>query len=91
LNRISDVRESDIYAGEPLVSESSPCEVEITIAEFKKYKSPDIDQIPAKFIQAGAETLGSEIHMSKVFNFVWNKEELPDEWKAYYCTSSQEG
>jgi hypothetical protein len=29
--------------------------------------------------------------MSKVFNFVWNKEELPDEWKAYYCTSSQEG
>jgi hypothetical protein len=30
-------------------------------------------------IQAGDKTLLSEIH--KLINFIWNKEELPDQWK----------
>jgi hypothetical protein len=54
-------------------------EVEIAIAKLKKYKSPAIDQIPAELIQAGGKTLLSEIH--KLFNSVWNKDELPDQWK----------
>jgi cytochrome b len=33
----------------------------------------------AELIQAGGETLLSEIH--KLINSVWNKEELPDQWK----------
>jgi hypothetical protein len=37
-------------------------EVEIAITKLKKYKSPDNDQIPAELIQAGGETLYSEIH-----------------------------
>jgi hypothetical protein len=42
-------------------------------------KSPGSDQILAELIQAEGETLQSEIH--KLFNYLWNKEELPDQWK----------
>jgi hypothetical protein len=57
----------------------SSSEVEIAIEKLKRYKSPGIDQIPAELIQAGGETLSSEIH--KLINCIWNKEELPEEWK----------
>jgi hypothetical protein len=64
--------------------------VEIAIAKLKKYKSPGRDQILAELIQAGGEILLSSIH--KLVNSVWNKEELPDQWKeSYYCTNSQKG
>jgi hypothetical protein len=53
--------------------------VEIAIAKLKKYKSPGSDQIPAELIQAGGELLMLEIH--KLINSVWNKEELPDQFK----------
>jgi len=43
------------------------------------YKSPGIDQIPAELIKAGGRTICCEIH--KLIISVWNKEELPDEWK----------
>jgi hypothetical protein len=46
---------------------------------LKTCKSPGIDQIPAELIQAGGNTLCSEIH--KLINCIWNKEELPDQWK----------
>jgi CRISPR/Cas system CSM-associated protein Csm2 small subunit len=48
-------------------------------SELKTYKSPGINQIPAELIQAGGNTLRSEIR--KLFNSVWNKEELPQKWK----------
>jgi hypothetical protein len=54
-------------------------EVEIAIAKLQNYKSPGSDQIPAELIQAGGEILLSAIH--KLNNSVWNKEELPDQWK----------
>jgi hypothetical protein len=41
-----------------------------------KYKSPGNDQIPAEMIQAGAETLLSDIH--KFNHSIWNKDELLD-------------
>jgi hypothetical protein len=47
---------------------------------LKKYKSPGSDQIPAELIQAGDKMLLSAIH--KLINFIWNKEELPDQWKG---------
>jgi hypothetical protein len=53
--------------------------VQITIAKLKKYKSPGCDQIPAELIQAGGAILLSPIH--KIINSVWNKVELPDQWK----------
>jgi hypothetical protein len=46
---------------------------------LKKYKSPGSDQIPEELIQAGGEILLFAIH--KLINSVWNKEELPDQWK----------
>jgi hypothetical protein len=45
-------------------------------------KSLCSDQIPAELIQAGGETLLSEIH--KPTNYIWKKEELPYWWKVYY-------
>jgi hypothetical protein len=64
---------------ELLAPEPSSSKVEIAIEKLKRYKSPGIDQILADLIQAGGETLRSEIH--KLINCVWNKEELPEEWK----------
>jgi hypothetical protein len=46
---------------------------------LKKYKSPGSEQIPAELIQTGGETLWSEHR--KHINSIWNKEELPDQWK----------
>jgi hypothetical protein len=64
---------------EPLVPSTSRLEVEIAIAKLKKHKSSDSDQIPAELIQAGGEILLSAIH--KLINSVWNKDELPSQWK----------
>jgi hypothetical protein len=45
----------------------------------EKYKSPGGDEILAQLIQAGGETLQSEIH--KLINSIWSKEELRDKRK----------
>jgi hypothetical protein len=37
------------------------------------------NNIPAELIQARGEILLSVIH--KLINSIWNKEELPDQWK----------
>jgi hypothetical protein len=44
---------------------------------LRKYKSPGSDRTLAEQIQAGGET--PAIH--NLINSVWNKEELPDQWK----------
>jgi hypothetical protein len=49
-------RQTKIHTSALLVPDTSPFEVETTIAKFKNYKLPDSDQIPAKTIQGG-ETL----------------------------------
>jgi hypothetical protein len=43
-------------------------------------KSPGINQVPAELIKAGGRILQSEIH--KLIISIWNKQELPEEWKA---------
>jgi hypothetical protein len=53
--------------------------VEIAIGKLKSYKSPGTDQIPAELIEAGGETLYSEIH--RLICSIWTKEELPQQWK----------
>ena len=41
------------YTAEPLVSEPSVLEVELSIEKLKSHKSPGIDQIPAELVKAG--------------------------------------
>jgi hypothetical protein len=64
---------------EPLVPEPSLVKMEIAIGKLKSYKSLGTDQIPAELIKAGGEILCSEIH--KLICSIWNKEELPQQWK----------
>jgi hypothetical protein len=40
---------------------------------------PGIDQISEELINAGSRKIRPDIH--KLINSIWNKEELPDEWK----------
>jgi hypothetical protein len=47
LHNVSDVRQIEVHTAEPLVPGPSRLEVEIAIAELKKYKSPGNNQIPA--------------------------------------------
>jgi hypothetical protein len=68
------VRQTEIHTAEPFVPEPSASEVEVAIGKLKRCKSPGVDQIPAELIQAGGETLRSEIH--KLIKLIWNKEEL---------------
>jgi hypothetical protein len=51
----------------------------MAIEKLKRHKSPGINQIPAELIKAGGRTICCEIH--KLINSIWNKEELPEEWK----------
>jgi hypothetical protein len=53
--------------------------VPLRLRKMKRYKAPGSDQIPAELIQAGGETLHSEIH--KLIMLIWNKEEVPHQWK----------
>jgi hypothetical protein len=66
---------SGVHTTEPLVHGLSRLESEIAIAKLKKYTLPGSDQIPAELIQEGCEIL--------LVNFIWNKEELSDQWKEY--------
>jgi hypothetical protein len=59
MHGVHDVRQMDIHMAEPLVPEPSLVEVEIAIEKLKRYKFPGTDQISAKLIKAGGETLCS--------------------------------
>jgi len=79
---VTDVRQTEIHTTEPLVPDPSAFEVEMAIEMLKSHKSLDIDQIPIEFIQAGGRTICYEIH--KLIISIWNKEELPEEWKESF-------
>jgi hypothetical protein len=71
LYRVIDL---EIHTAEPLVPETSLLEFEIAIAKLKRNELPGIDKIPAELIQAGGETLCSEIH--QLNSSIWNKEDF---------------
>jgi len=62
-----------------LIPEPSVSEVELAIEKLKSHRSPGVDQILAEQIKAGCKTVRYEIH--KLIISIWNKEELPAEWK----------
>jgi hypothetical protein len=77
VHAVSNVNQTEIHLAKPLVPELNAFEFEVAIEKLQR--SPGIDQIPAELIKAGQRTICSEI--SKLFNSIWNKEELPEEWK----------
>jgi hypothetical protein len=81
VHNISDVRQIEAQTAEPLVPAPSRLEVEIAIAKLKKDKLPGSDQIPGELIEAGGKMLLSMIHKLINSTRIWNKEELPDQWK----------
>jgi hypothetical protein len=54
----------------------------MAIEKLIRLKSPGIDEIPAKLITAGGRTIRSDVH--ELINSIWNKEELPEEWKELF-------
>jgi hypothetical protein len=78
---MGDVRHAEMHIAETFVPEPSASEVEVATGKLKRYKSPGVDQIPAELIQAGGETLHSEIH--KLIMLICAKEEL-----AHQCKES---
>ena len=76
---IHEVRQTETHTAEPLVPEPRAFEVDLAIESLKSHKSPGIDQIPAELIKEGGRTIRYKIH--KLIVSIWNKEELPEEWK----------
>jgi len=72
---VNDVKQTEIHTAELLVPESSASEFQLAIKKLKRHKSPGIDKIAAEFIK----TIRCEFH--KLIISIWNKEELPEEWK----------
>jgi hypothetical protein len=73
------VRQTEMHTAEQFVPESSASELEVAIGKLNSYKSLCVDQVPAELMQARGETLRLEIH--KLIRLIWNKEELPHQWK----------
>jgi hypothetical protein len=76
---VHDVKWMNTHTAEPAVPEPSLVKVEIAIGKLKRFKSLGSDQILAKLIKAGGETLLSEIH--KFIRSIWKKEEILQQWK----------
>jgi intergrase/recombinase len=75
----NDVRQTEIQRAEPTVPDTCVFEAEMAIEKLKRYKSENIYQISAELIKAGSSIICSDIH--KLINSIWNKEELPEQWK----------
>jgi hypothetical protein len=71
---VTDERQMKKHTAEPLVSEPSSVDEEISIAKLKKYRSPGSDQIPIELFLAEGEILHPQIH--KIIIFIWNKDHV---------------
>jgi hypothetical protein len=78
---IHDVEQMDIHMAQPSLPEPSLVKMEIAIGKLKSYKSPGNDQILDELVKARGETLCFEIY--KFTCSIWNKEELPQQWKEF--------
>ena len=79
IHGVNDVRQREIQTAEPPFLEPSAFEVEMSIEKLKIHTSPGIYQITAEMTKAGGRTIHSVIH--KIINSLWNKVELPEQWK----------
>jgi len=77
--------QTEIHTTEPLIPEPSAFEFELVIEKLKSHKSTGIDQIPSELIKTGGSIICGEIH--KLIFSIWDKEELPEEWKESIIVS----
>jgi hypothetical protein len=52
-----DSRNTEIQVAEPLVAEASAWQVQATILQLNKYKSPRTSELPAKLIKTGGKVI----------------------------------
>jgi hypothetical protein len=78
-HRAGGVRQTEMQTAETFVTKPRASGFEVAIGKLKRYKYPGVDQIPAELIQAGGETWHLDIH--KLMKLIWNKTELPHQWK----------
>jgi len=76
---VRDVRQKDVQTAEPLVAEPRPYEIYVAIEDLKIYKSLGNAQIAADLIRTRNRLISYKIH--NITNSIWNKEELPQQWK----------
>jgi hypothetical protein len=77
VHTVSDLKQRELQTAEPLMPRPSRLEVEIDIAELKRCKSPDSDQILVELHQGGGGRF--VFAMYTLNNYVGNKGELPDQ------------
>ena len=71
--------QTELHTTELMVPEVSALEDEMAIENLKD-TSQGINQIPAELMETGCRIIRYENH--RIFNSIWNKEELPEEWKG---------
>jgi len=81
LNKLgfNDVRQTDNRHSRNTSAWRRAFEVDLSVEKLKHHRSPGIDQISTELIKTGSRKIRSEIH--KLIISIWNKEELPEEWK----------
>uniref|UniRef100_A0A8D8TNG9 Craniofacial development protein 2 n=1 Tax=Cacopsylla melanoneura TaxID=428564 RepID=A0A8D8TNG9_9HEMI len=67
------------YNVQPLVEQPSLEEVSKAIQDLKNNKAPGQDSIFAEVLKAGGDIIAKKLHM--LILEIWEKEEIPDEWK----------
>jgi len=77
---VNDVTQTETYTAVPLVPEPSTFAVEMAIEKLKRNKLPGLDHIPSELIKAKDRAICSEFH--KLIHFIWNEEELREQWKG---------
>jgi hypothetical protein len=85
---INDVQLTKTHTATPTMPELSAFEVAMAIGNLK-HKSSGFDQIPTELIKTGRITICSETH--KLIDSIWNKEELPEEWKELITAYLEQG
>jgi len=54
-------------------------EIRTALTQLKNAKAPGLDNIPPEELKEGGPCTMEALH--RILNFVWEKEEIPDDWK----------
>jgi len=80
-HEVNNVRQTETLTVELLAPEPNAFEVEKITEKLRGHKSTYIYHIPAELIEAVGRTIRPEVHEIINCTYIWNKEEMPEEWK----------